>query len=78
MNSTTHKILSVSYCPPRAVFVIPTEWEMKDIKVKYTTLYYKGEKQDCVSKEYPETNEDPATYEEEDLADYFDCIDEAE
>ena len=62
-------------------YKIPLEWDVKDINIKWGTLYYKGEE---VKVPYLEGELDmkrPSEIEDDEVADlelYFDCEDDDE
>ena len=82
MNSKTHKIITATYCPAERHFVVPIDWDIKDIENKYEWISYKGEgKGDIPVYEMEGDNKYPASIEEadwEDLAGYFSCCEEEE
>lgn len=71
MNSDTHKAYVINFMPLQRVFVIPTEWHKGDITIKYKKLYYKNKLQNIIPHDFPC---DPSIT-EEDLDEWFDCID---
>ena len=84
MNSKTHKIVTAIYHPPIQHFVVPIDWDIKDINVKWDNIYYKS----FIKKEIPSYTEDdyedeniPQTIEEGDwkeVVNYFSCCESEE
>ena len=84
MNSKTHKIVTAIYYPPLQHFVVPIDWDIKDINVKWDNIYYKG----FIKEEIPSYTEDnyedeiiPETIDEGDwkeLVNYFSCCESEE
>lgn len=81
MNSNTHKMITATFYPSERHFVIPIDWDIKDIVVRYDQLYYKKEFKEvpvCFMEEihkYPDTIEDGDW---EELAGYFSCCESEE
>jgi hypothetical protein len=77
MNSNTHKVV-VAYYAPKTMYAVPIDWDVKDITIRYGTVYYKGTEVELESVEiedskYPRTIQETDDYE---LETYFDCEDE--
>jgi hypothetical protein len=80
MNSNTHKVIIATYYAPETMYAVPIDWDVKDITIRYGTVYYKGEEVELESVEIEGDSKYPRTIEktdEYDLEDYFEC-DEAE
>ncbi len=84
MNSKTHKIITAFYYPPSQHFLVPIDWDVKDINVKWDDIYYKGFikkgipsyiADDCEDEKYPETIEE-ADWRE--MVNYFSCCESEE
>ena len=81
MNSKTHKIITATYEPPELYFLVPIDWEIEDIIIKYDWISYKGEKKDVPVKEMNLCHKWPMDIEKadwEDVAGYFSCCEEKE
>jgi hypothetical protein len=73
MNGETHKVIRAVYTTYQ-LFAVPKDWEMDDISVKYSTLYYKDEVVGGVLPELDMKYADDLTEEDfEDYECYFDC-----
>ena len=81
MNSKTHKIISATYYPAQRHFVVPIDWDIDDISIKYDTVFHKQEFQDVpvyqmeTDTKYPENVED---VDWEDFSGYFSCCESEE
>ena len=81
MNSKTHKIITAFYYPAERHFVVPIDWDIKDIENKNEWISYKGEGKDIPVYEmegdtkYPESIKDADW---EDVAGYFSCCESDE
>jgi hypothetical protein len=81
MNSKTHKIITATYYPAERQFVVPIDWDIEDISVKYDQVYYKKEFQEVPVYEMETDEKYPEKIEEgdwEDLAGYFSCCESEE
>jgi len=81
MNSKTHKIITATYYPAERHFVVPIDWEIDDISIKYDHVYYKKEFQEAPVYEMETDEKYPEKIEEgdwEDLAGYFSCCESEE
>ena len=82
MNSKTHKIITAFYSAPQKHFLVPIDWDIKDIKIGYGYLSYKDKEQDA-PKIYEEEDwsKSPESIEQadwEDVAGYFSCCESEE
>jgi hypothetical protein len=80
------KFICATYFPQQNVYQIPKEWELKDIHIKYGTLYYKSKAQDleCLetTDDFKEPQEITNVYKNnflyEQAEEFFDCEPEEE
>jgi len=81
MNSKTHKIISAIYYPYDRHFVVPIDWNIEDISIRYDQLSYKEEFKEVPVFEMIEDSKYPDKIEEGDwneLAGYFSCCESEE
>jgi hypothetical protein len=84
MNNDTYKVIIVRYHPPKTIYAIPKDWDVKDIRIDYDEheiVYYKGVEVELQSIEIDDGMELSTTIEETDVfavEDHFDCDEEEE
>jgi len=73
------KVIIATY-ETRAYFKVPKEWELEDIHMKWSNVYYKGEEVQVPLLEADDIDmKRPDKYEEDNIENYdgfFDCEDE--
>jgi len=82
MNSKTHKVITARWVSEGLQhFVVPIDWEIKDIENGYGLLSYKGEEKPYIPDKFVEGKSIPVSIEEadwEDVAGYFSCCESEE
>jgi hypothetical protein len=81
MNSKTHKIITATYYPAERHFVVPIDWDIKDIENTREWISYKGEDLILPVCEMEGDDKYPASIEEADwegLAHHFSCCESDE
>ena len=81
MNSKTHKIITATYYPIERHFVVPIDWDIEDISIRYDQVFHKKEFQEVPVKQMEHSDRYPETIEEadwEDCAGYFSCCESEE
>ncbi len=81
MNSKTHKIITATFYPVERHFVVPIDWNIEDISIKYDHVSYKEEFKEVPVYEMEGDEKYPEKIEEgdwEDLAGYFSCCESEE
>ena len=81
IKSSTHKIIKATYSPRETIYAVPNSWSIKDIHIRYGTIYYKEVNVDehieyfvCDDDgKFPKKIEDDDEF---DLDEYFDCEEE--
>jgi hypothetical protein len=81
MNSKTHKIISATYYPVERHFVVPIDWEIEDIHIRYDHVFHKEEFKEVPVYEMEGDEKYPEKIEEgdwEDLSGFFSCCESDE
>ncbi len=81
MNSKTHKIISATYYPVERHFVVPIDWEIEDIHIRYDHVFHKEEFKEVPVYEMEGDEKYPEKIEEGDweyCAGYFSCCESEE